>query len=75
MRVLVEVVHIVAGLAAAVLIASAAAWSYPLARSDIWLVAFVAMALVVLMGLGPLRRAFAIDRARLRRKSKDIPNG
>ena len=75
MRVLIEVVHIVIGLVAAVLIAWAAAWSYPRATQDIWLVTFVAMALVVLMGIGPIRRAYAIDRARLARKPKDVTNG
>lgn len=75
MRVLIEVVHIVIGLIAAVLIAWAAAWSYPRATQDIWLVTFVAMALVVLMGIGPIRRAYAIDRAKLSRQPKDIANG
>ena len=65
MRVLIEVLHIVVGLLAALLIASLAAWSYPLARNDIWLVTYVAMAAVVLMGIGPIRRAYAEDRARM----------
>ncbi len=65
MRVLIEVLHIAVGLAAAALIASLAAWSYPLARNDIWLVTGVAMVAVIAMGVGPLRRAWAIDRARL----------
>lgn len=76
MRVLVEVLHILAGLVAAALIAAASAWGYPLARHDIWLVAYVAMAVIVVMGLGPLRRAYAIDRARLARRSgsdEDVP--
>lgn len=75
MRVLIEVVHIVIGLIAAVLIAAAAAWSYPRATQDIWLVTWVAMALVVLMGIGPIRRAYAIDRAKLRRAPEDNGNG
>lgn len=75
MRVLIEVVHIVIGLVAAVLIAAAAAWSYPRATQDIWLVTYVAMALVVLMGIGPIRRAYAIDCAKLDRKPKDVANG
>ena len=65
MRLLVEVLHIVIGLAAAVLIASLSVWSYPLAEKDIWLVAFVAMGAVVLMGVGPMRRAYEQDRATL----------
>lgn len=75
MRVFIEVVHIAIGLIAAALIAAAAAWSYPRATQDIWLVTFVAMALVVLMGIGPIRRAYAIDRAKLGRKPKDTANG
>lgn len=74
MRVLIEVAHIAIGLIAAALIAAAAAWSYPRATNDIWLVTFVAMALVVLMGIGPIRRAFAIDRAKLTR-SETRTNG
>ncbi|TGX53987.1 hypothetical protein E5A73_07595 [Sphingomonas gei] len=75
MRVLIETVHIVIGLIAAALIAAAAAWSYPRATDDIWLVTFVAMILVILMGIGPIRRAYAIDRARLGGKPKDNANG
>lgn len=70
MRVLIETLHIAAGLIAAVIIASLADWSYPRARDDIWLVAWVAMAAVVAMGVGPLRRAYAIDRARLKRGNR-----
>jgi hypothetical protein len=62
MRVLIEVLHIVVGLFAAMLIAALAAWSYPLARQDIWWVAFAAMIAVVVMGLGPIRRAYLADR-------------
>lgn len=70
MRVLIEVLHIVAGLLAAVVIASLAAWSYRRATHDIWLVAYVAMVAVVAMGIGPLRRAYALDREDLRRNGK-----
>lgn len=66
MRVLIELLHIVAGLIAAVVVASLAAWSYRRATDDIWLVATVAMVAVVAMGIGPLRRAYAEDRAKLR---------
>ena len=73
MRVLIEVLHVAAGLIAAVLIASLAAWSYPLAKQDIWLVTYAAMAAVVAMGVGPVRRAWAEDRARLGKR--DGANG
>lgn len=65
MRVLIEVLHIVVGLLAALLIAALAAWSYPLAKHDIWLVTYVAMAAVVAMGVGPVRRAYLADKAKL----------
>jgi uncharacterized membrane protein len=65
MRVLIEVLHIVAGLIAAFIIASLAAWSYRRATDDIWLVTYVAMIAVVIMGIGPIRRAYAVDRAKL----------
>ena len=63
MRVLVEVLHITVGIFAAMLIAALSTWSYPLAEKDIWLVAYVAMFAVILMGVGPIRRAYDEDRA------------
>ena len=71
MRVLIEVLHIVVGLLAALLIAALASWSYPLARHDIWLVTYVAMGLVVLMGIGPIRTAYEADKAKLDRAPAD----
>ncbi len=65
MRVLIEVLHLVVGLLAAVLIAALASWAYPLAKHDIWLVTYVMMAAVVVMGVGPMRRAYALDKAKL----------
>ena len=65
MRVLIEVLHIMVGLGAALLIAALASWAYPIAKYDIWLVTYVAMAAVVAMGVGPLRRAYAADKAGL----------
>jgi hypothetical protein len=62
MRVLIELLHLLAGIFAAILIASLAAWSYPLAKHDIWWVAYAAMAALVLMGVGPVRRAWTEDR-------------
>jgi hypothetical protein len=47
------------------LIASLAAWSYPLARHDIWWVTYAAMIAVVIMGIGPIRRAYEADRQKL----------
>ncbi|MGK6356108.1 hypothetical protein ACMGDH_12900 [Sphingomonas sp. DT-207] len=75
MRLLIEVIHIAIGLVAAVLIAWAAAWSYPRATDDIWLVAYACMVAVVLMGVSPMRRAYAIDRKRLARSRGNNANG
>lgn len=74
-RVAIEVAHILIGLIAAALIGWAAAWSYPRATDDIWLVAFACMAAVVLMGIGPVRRAYVLDPATLDRKTGDTVNG
>lgn len=74
-RVAIEVAHIFIGLVAAALIGWASAWSYPRATDDIWLVAFACMAAVVLMGIGPVRRAYYDDPADLAREPKDTANG
>lgn len=63
MRVLVEILHIAAGIAAALVIGALMAWAYPLAARDVWLVTGVAIVCVALMGVRPIRRAMATDRA------------
>lgn len=63
MRVLTEALHIAAGIAVALLIGALSAWAYPLAAHDVWVVTAVAVACVVLMGVGPMRRAMAADRS------------
>ena len=63
MRVLVEALHIAAGIAVALLIGALSAWAYPLAARDVWLVTAVAIACVVAMGIGPMRRAMAAGRS------------
>ncbi len=73
-RVAIEVAHILIGLIAAALIAWASAWSYPRASDDIWLVAGACMAAVVLMGIGPVRRAYNGD-PESTRKPEDIVHG
>ncbi len=64
-RTIIEILHVAAGLIATVVIAWIAAWSYTPGTRDIWMVAWVAMAAVVAMGINPLRRAWAADLARL----------
>ena len=67
MRLLIEIVSIVAGLVVAVVIADYSAWAYPRGAADIWLVAYVCMGLTVLLGIGSVRRAFRRDRETMRR--------
>ena len=62
MRVLVEALHIAAGIAVALLIGAVASWAYPLAERDVWLVTAGAIVCIVLMGIGPMRRAMAAGR-------------
>ncbi|SOB87454.1 hypothetical protein SAMN06297144_2586 [Sphingomonas guangdongensis] len=63
-RTLVELLHIAAGLVATVLIVRLAAWGYPLARGTFNALGWVAGAAVMLMGMGPLRKAWRIDQRR-----------
>ena len=63
-RLLTEIVHVVAGIAATWAIGSLSAWSYPLGRRDIWTVTWVAMAIVIVLGIRQVRRAMAEERAK-----------
>lgn len=63
-RLLTEIVAIVAGLVAAWGIGWLSAWSYPLGRRDVWLVTWVSMAVVALLGLRQMQRAIAEERAK-----------
>jgi hypothetical protein len=64
-RTAVETLHILAGLAAAAALTEAVAWSYPLGAATARWCGGAAMVATVLMGVGPLRRAWAADRRRL----------
>jgi hypothetical protein len=66
MRIAVELLHILAGLAAALAVTWVSAWAYPLGESTIWTIGGVAMVLTVLMGINPLRRAIRVTRRRRR---------
>jgi hypothetical protein len=57
LRVIVEVLHVAAGIMAALLIGAAAAWAYPIGRANIWLVTYVSVGIVILMGARPIVRA------------------
>jgi heme A synthase len=64
MRTLVELMHLLVGLAVAAMLMTAAAWAYPIGREVFWWCGAAAMTVTVLMGIGPLRRAWAKDRGR-----------
>ena len=63
-RTLIELLHILAGLVVAVAAAKAVAWSYPLGAEVAWWCGGGAMLATILMGIGPLRRAWATDHER-----------
>ncbi|HTG38282.1 hypothetical protein [Sphingomonas sp.] len=56
-RLILEIFYTVAGLAGAWLIGAAAAWAYPVGRANVWLVTWVSMGIIVLMGIPPMLRA------------------
>lgn len=62
-RTLIELLHIAAGVIGAAVIAYGAVWALPHAASPIWEVTVGMMAVIVLMGLPPLRLAWRADRA------------
>ena len=62
-RTLVELLHVAAGLAAAVWLTSRFARSYPLGREVIWWCGTGAMLATLAMAVRPVRRALAEDRS------------
>lgn len=71
MRVLIEVLYVVAGVMAALLLGKLSAWSYPLGAHDIWMVTVASMIVVVAMGAGSVLRAWRADRAALAGEDHD----
>ncbi|BCA58574.1 hypothetical protein [Sphingomonas sp. HMP6] len=61
-RTLVELLHLVIGVAGAAVIAYGAVWSLPHASDTIWSVMFGVMAVVVAMSIPSLRAAAKADR-------------
>lgn len=61
-HVAIELFHIALGIAIAVLMAYGAAWAVPLARTEIWVVAGLAIVAILWLGIGPLKQARARDR-------------
>jgi membrane protein implicated in regulation of membrane protease activity len=64
-RTLIEVLHIAIGLAATALIVAASSWAYPLARWEVEVTGLACAVVVVLLGIGPVRRAWSADRGRI----------
>jgi hypothetical protein len=62
-RTLVELFFLALGLLAGFALSWACAWSYPLGADIIWTCGGLAMLATMLMGVGPLRRAWRADRA------------
>ncbi|MBX9797316.1 hypothetical protein [Sphingomonas sp.] len=60
-NVLIELMHMAAGIVLALAMAWGASWAVPLARGDIWLVVAFVIAAILLMGVEPLRHAAEAD--------------
>ena len=63
-RTAIELLHILAGLAAAAALTKAIAWSYPLGAHVAWWCGAGAMVATGIMGVRPLRRAWIEDHRR-----------
>ena len=63
-RVLLELLHLAAGLVATAAIFGAAAWAYPQGHATIWNIGFVTMAAVAGMSIPQFRDAWAGDRGK-----------
>ncbi|MFM9829060.1 MAG: hypothetical protein ACKVOB_10030 [Sphingomonas sp.] len=57
-HILVELMHIAAGVIVALVMAKGAAWAVPLAAREIWIIAYVSVAFIGGMGLKPLAEAW-----------------
>lgn len=60
-RTIVEALHLLAGVIGTLAVAKAAAWGVPLARVDIWRVAWVCVAVVLAWSVRPLLLAWRAD--------------
>ena len=62
-QVAIELAHIAGGIVLALVIGWGAAWAVPLARAEIWIIDYVAIAFIIGMGYPQMRDAWAADRA------------
>ncbi len=58
----IELFFVATGLIATVVICQTAAWAYPLGRREIEVSGWVIAAIILLLGIAPVRRAWARDR-------------
>jgi predicted transporter len=63
MRFATEVMYVILGIIVSIVMAAAAAWAVPLARPEIWIIDYVAIAFIIGMGYPQMRDAWAADRA------------
>ena len=62
-RTIIELMHILLGVAGTLAIATLCAWAVPQVGEIIWLVSLGVVAIVVFMGVRPLRLAWRADHA------------
>ncbi len=65
-RTITELLHIAVGLVGTAIVASLAVWAVPRAGPTIWVVAYLSMIAVALMGVKPVRDAWAKDQQETR---------
>lgn len=56
-RLILEVLYTVLSIAGAYGVGWAASWAYPVGRDNIWLITWISVAIVALMGVRPVMRA------------------
>lgn len=62
LRLVIEVLYVLASVAAVIGVWQASAWAYPRARDDIWVVMLASVAVVALLGVRQFQRALTEDR-------------
>lgn len=63
MRFAIELMYVAIGIIVSIVMAAGAAWAVPLARTEIWIIDYVAIAFIIGMGYPQMRDAWAADRA------------
>ncbi len=62
MRFATELMYVALGIATSIVMAAGAAWAVPLARAEIWIIDYVAIAFIIGMGYPQMREAWIADR-------------